>query len=83
MLFDWEGSYIVLDPKGQLASVSTFHRQKRLKPNVIMLNPFNEWPQAAKQIVAGVLLESQQAKRDQGEKQEARTSNDRTKRQRR
>jgi len=45
MLFDWEGSCIVLDPKGQLASVTAYHRQKRLRQNVIILNPFNEWPE--------------------------------------
>jgi type IV secretion system protein VirD4 len=44
MLLDWEGSCIVLDPKGQLAAITAFHRQKRLKQNVIILNPFNEWP---------------------------------------
>jgi type IV secretion system protein VirD4 len=43
-LLDWEGSCIVLDPKGQLASITARHRRNRLRQNVVILNPFNVWP---------------------------------------
>jgi type IV secretion system protein VirD4 len=45
MLLEWEGSCIVLDPKGQLACITAHHRRKRLKQDVLILNPFNVWPE--------------------------------------
>ncbi len=45
MLLDYEGSVICFDPKGQNACITAAHRQRRLKQNVVLLNPFEQWPE--------------------------------------
>jgi type IV secretion system protein VirD4 len=40
MLFDYEGSALVIDPKGQLAAITGRHRAERFGQDIYLLNPF-------------------------------------------
>ena len=44
-LIEFEGSMVVIDPKGQLAAVTGPHRAKGLRQRVFVLNPFNILPE--------------------------------------
>lgn len=44
MLLEYEGSAIVLTCKGDLCAITADHRRKRLKQDVVVLNPFNVLP---------------------------------------
>jgi type IV secretion system protein VirD4 len=45
-LLSYEGSALVVDPKGQLAAITARQRQ-RMGQRVVMLNPFRLWPKYA------------------------------------
>ncbi len=44
-LLEYEGSCIVIDPKGELACVTAMHRARNLGQRVLLLNPFHVWPE--------------------------------------
>ncbi len=45
MLFTWRGSALVIDVKGQLASITARYRRDALGQEVYLLNPFNILPE--------------------------------------